>query len=42
MNFADACLVYFGEKLGIDTIDRDFKIYRIKGRKKFKMAISRD
>ncbi len=43
MDFADACLVYLGEKFGIDTIatiDRDFTIYRIKGRKKFKMAIS--
>ena len=38
MDFADACLVLIGEKLGLQeiaTIDRDFSIYRIKGRKKF-------
>ena len=43
MDFADACLVYVAEKLGIDTIatiDRDFTVYRIKGRRKFKMAFS--
>jgi len=39
MDFADACLVYLAEKLQLNmivTIDRDFDIYRIKGRKKFK------
>ena len=43
MDFADACLVCLGENLEIDTvatIDRDFTIYRLKGRKKFKLAIS--
>jgi predicted nucleic acid-binding protein len=42
MDFADACLVYLAEKLSIDTIatiDRDFTVYRIKGRKKFKMIL---
>ncbi len=40
MDFADACLVYLAEKLNMDTIltiDRDFSIYRIRGRKKFKI-----
>ena len=43
MDFADACLVLLAEKSGINTIatiDRDFSIYRIKGRKKFKTLIS--
>ena len=43
MDFADSCLVYLAEKLNINTIatiDRDFTIYRIKGRKKFKIALS--
>lgn len=38
MDFADSCLVLLAEKLGLNaiaTIDRDFLIYRIKGRKKF-------
>ena len=42
MDFADSCLVYLAEKLShntIATIDRDFTIYRIKGRKKFKVSI---
>jgi len=42
MDFADACLVYIGETLDIDqiaTIDRDFSIYRIKGRKAFKLVL---
>lgn len=42
MDFADACLVYLGETLDIDqiaTIDRDFCIYRIKGRKAFKLVL---
>lgn len=39
MDFADSCLVYLAEKLNLDTIatvDRDFTIYRIKGKRKFK------
>jgi len=43
MDFADSCLVYLAEQLDLDTvatIDRDFTIYRIKGRKKFKIALS--
>ena len=43
MDFADACLVYLAEKLGLDTIatiDRDFTIYRIKGRKKFRTILA--
>lgn len=43
MDFADSCLVYLAEKLNINTIatiDRDFSIYRIKGRKKFKIVLS--
>ncbi len=43
MDFADSCLVYLAEQLNINTIatiDRDFTIYRIKGRKKFKMVLS--
>jgi uncharacterized protein len=42
MDFADACLVYLAEKLSIftiATIDRDFTIYRIKGKKKFKVIL---
>ncbi len=43
MDFADSCLVYLAEKLNIQeiaTIDRDFTIYRINKKKKFKMALS--
>ena len=43
MDFADSCLVYLAEKLNLNsiaTIDRDFTIYRIKGRKKFKIILS--
>ncbi len=43
MDFADSCLVFLAEKLGIHTIatiDRDFSIYRIKGKKKFKTILS--
>lgn len=39
MDFADSCLVYLAEKLNLDTIatvDHDFTIYRIKGKRKFK------
>ena len=42
MDFADACLVYIGEKFGINeiaTIDRDFSIYRLRGRKRFKIVM---
>lgn len=38
MDFADACLVFLGDKLEIDeiaTIDRDFDIYRLKGKRPF-------
>ena len=38
MDFADSCLVYLAEKLHLNTvvtIDRDFAIYRIKGKGKF-------
>ncbi len=40
MDFADSCLVYLAEKLSLNTIatvDRDFSIYRIKGRRKFNL-----
>jgi len=43
MDFADACLVFLAEKLNINmiaTIDRDFTIYRIKGRKRFNVVLS--
>lgn len=43
MDFADSCHVYLAEELSINTIatiDRDFSIYRIKGKKKFKMILS--
>ena len=39
MDFADCCLVYLAEKFNLNTIatiDRDFTIYRIQGRNKFK------
>ena len=42
MDFADSCLVFLAEKLKLNTIatiDRDFTIYRIKGRKKIKQAL---
>ncbi len=43
MDFADSCLVLLAEQLKLDTIatiDRDFTIYRIGGRRKFKIALS--
>lgn len=43
MDFADSCLVYLAEKLSLNTIatiDRDFSIYRIQGRRKFKVVLS--
>jgi len=42
MDFADSCLVYLAEKLGIHTIatiDRDFSIYRIQGETAFKTIL---
>jgi len=42
MDFADSCLVLLAEKMGINTIatiDRDFSIYRIKGKKAFKTIL---
>ena len=42
MDFADACLVYVAERLDVNsilTVDRDFTIYRIKGRKSFKTIL---
>ncbi len=42
MDFADSCLVLLAEKLGITriaTIDRDFSIYRIKGKKEFETVL---
>ena len=38
MDFADACLVFLGERLTISeitTIDRDFDVYRLKGKRPF-------
>jgi len=43
MDFADSCLVYLAEKLNLNTIatiNRDFSMYRIHGRKKFKTIMS--
>ncbi len=43
MDFADACLMLLAEKLDINqiaTIDRDFTIYKIKGRKRFNVVLS--
>jgi uncharacterized protein len=42
MDFADACLVFLGEKLNIDTIatiDRDFDVYRMVGKRPFTTLI---
>jgi len=42
MDFADACLVFLGEKLNISniaTIDRDFDVYRLKGTQAFTILI---
>jgi len=42
MDFADACLVFLGNKLNINrvaTIDRDFDVYRLKGKKTFTTLI---
>ncbi len=44
MDFADACLVFIAEKLNINeiaTIDRDFDVYRLKGKKPFTRLIKR-
>ena len=43
MDFADSCLVYLAEKLDLNTIatiDQNFTIYRINGRRKFKIILS--
>jgi len=43
MDFADSCLVFLAERLNLNTIatiDRDFSVYRIQGRKKFKVVLS--
>ena len=43
MDFADSCLMYLAEKLNLNTIatiDRDFTIYRIQGRRKLKIILS--
>jgi len=43
MDFADSCLVFLAERYNLNTIatiDRDFSIYRIQGRKKFKIIFS--
>jgi len=43
MDLADSCLVYLAEKMNLNTIatiDRDFTIYRIQGRRKFKIILS--
>ena len=42
MGFADACLVFLAEKLNITTIatiDRDFDVYRLKGKRSFTTLI---
>lgn len=42
MDFADSCLVYLAEQLRIytiATIDRDFTIYRIRGKKEFETIL---
>jgi len=43
MDFADSCLVFLAEQYNLNTIatiDRDFSVYRIQGRKKFKIVFS--
>ena len=43
MDFADACLVYIGEKFNISeiaTIDRDFTVYRLHDRESFTMTLN--
>jgi predicted nucleic acid-binding protein len=43
MDFADSCLVILAEKFNLNTIatiDRDFTMYRIQGRRKFKIILS--
>ena len=43
MDFADACLVFLGEKLNIHkvaTIDRDFDVYRLNGKEPFTTLIT--
>ena len=41
MDFADATLIVIAEELGTDlifTVDHDFRIYRIQGRKPFRIV----
>ena len=41
MDFADATLVVLAEDLDTDlvfTVDNDFNVYRIRGRKRFRVA----
>ena len=41
MDFADATLVVLAEELDTDlvfTVDRDFNVYRIRGRKHFRIV----
>jgi uncharacterized protein len=43
MDFADTCLVFLAEKhkiYDIATIDRDFKVYRLAGKKRFNVILS--
>jgi len=43
MDFADSCLVLLAEKLDLNsvaTIDRDFSVYRINGKRKFQIILS--
>ncbi len=42
MDFADACLVFLAETLNINniaTIDRDFDVYRLKGKQPFTILL---
>ena len=42
MDFADACLVFLGDKLNIDqiaTVERDFDVYRLKRKRPFTTLI---
>jgi predicted nucleic acid-binding protein len=41
MDFADSTLVVLAEELDTDlifTVDRDFRIYRIRGRRRFRVV----
>ena len=42
MDFADACMVYLGERLSTDeiaTVDSDFEVYRMRGKRPFKNVL---